>query len=129
MQIGDAYFTGPNSSILALVSVSRGVEARTQTPPLRSLMAVERPPKGMTPNLLNGLQNGTSERKARHQPSRTETTEQVPWMGGSVTTYLEKIQTSFATSRMTVSVMAVACGLLSVLRFLACKWTRLYREL
>jgi hypothetical protein len=62
-----AYFTGPSSSILALVSASRGVEAKTQTPPSRSLIAVERPPKGITPNLLNGLQrcNSVSETSSK----------------------------------------------------------------
>ena len=43
-------------------------------------------------------------------------------------TYLEKIQTSFATSRITVSLMAVLCGLLVVLKRLACKWGRLYTD-
>jgi len=65
LQVRDAYFTGPNSLILAFVSASRGVEAKTQTPPSRSLMAVERPPKGITPNLLNGLQSGTNGESKR----------------------------------------------------------------
>lgn len=42
--------------MVALVSVSNGVEARIQTPPFRSLMAVDLPPTGNRPNLANGLE-------------------------------------------------------------------------
>lgn len=48
----------------------------------------------------------------------------------SVTTHLEKVQTSLATSRMTVSLMGVICGLpVFVLRLLLFKRTRLYTKL
>jgi hypothetical protein len=50
-----AYFTGPSSSSFAFVSASRGVEASTQTPPSRNLIAVDRPPKGKIPNRVKGL--------------------------------------------------------------------------
>jgi hypothetical protein len=40
------YFTGPSLSIAALVSGVSGVDARTQTSPVESRTAVERPPKG-----------------------------------------------------------------------------------
>ena len=62
-------------------------------------------------------------------PPKPEQTGSVDGGGESVTTHLEKIQTSFATSRMMVSLMAVACGLLFVLRCFACRWTRLYTKL
>ena len=81
-------------------------------------MAVERPPKGMTPNLLNGLRSGT--RRAKRLPLIKNRHE------GSTTAHLEKIQTSFATSRITVSLMVVPCGLPFVLKLLVCEWVRLY---
>lgn len=47
--------TGPSLSIAALVSGVSGVEARTQTSPVESRTAVERPPKGKIPNRWKGL--------------------------------------------------------------------------
>jgi len=47
--------TGPRRSMVALVSVVNGVEARTQTSPDASLIAVERPPILNSPSLVNGL--------------------------------------------------------------------------
>jgi hypothetical protein len=47
--------TGPSLSIAALVSGVSGVEARTQTSPVESRTAVERPPKGKIPNRRKGL--------------------------------------------------------------------------
>lgn len=44
-------------------------------------------------------------------------------------TYLEKIQTSFVTSLMTVSLMAAVRSLLSVLKLLGCRQARLYKRL
>ena len=52
-----AYRTGPRVSMVVLVSVSNGVDARIHTPPSRSLIAVERPPTGNNPNRANGLQD------------------------------------------------------------------------
>lgn len=48
------YFTSPRLSIVPLVSVSSVVEAITHTPSF-SLIAVDRPPNGMNPNLAKGL--------------------------------------------------------------------------
>lgn len=54
-------------------------------------------------------------------------TIRVQWMKANCATYLEKIQTFFVTSRITVSLMAVVvCDLTFVLKLLA--W-RLYTEL
>lgn len=47
--------TSPISSILVLVSSVNGVEARTQTPPFCSLIAVDLPPTGKTPKRAKGL--------------------------------------------------------------------------
>ena len=47
--------TGPRRSMVALVSAVSGVEARTQTSPDVSLMAVERPPILKSPSRVNGL--------------------------------------------------------------------------
>ncbi len=50
------YSTEPMASIVSFVSVFKGVEATTQTPPLESLIAVERPPIGNNPaKRVNGL--------------------------------------------------------------------------
>jgi len=50
-----AHLTGPSSSSLVFVTESRGVDAKTHTPPLLSLIAVERPPTGNSPNRAKGL--------------------------------------------------------------------------
>jgi hypothetical protein len=47
--------TGPRLSIVSLVSGVNGVEARTQTSPEASLIAVVRPPIGRKPKRKNGL--------------------------------------------------------------------------
>lgn len=47
--------TGPRRSIVALVSDVNGVEARTQTSPDVSLIAVERPPILKSPRRVNEL--------------------------------------------------------------------------
>ena len=52
--IDGAHFTSPSSSNLAFVSVSKGVDANTHTPPLLSLTAVDRPPTGR-PRMYNEL--------------------------------------------------------------------------
>lgn len=49
------HFTGPRVSRAALVSDVSGVDARTQTSPDASWMAVERPPSGKSPRRANGL--------------------------------------------------------------------------
>ncbi len=51
----EKYFTGPISPILLFVSSFKGVDANTQTSPLLSFMAVERPPKGRKPSRAKGL--------------------------------------------------------------------------
>lgn len=43
---------------VSLVGSSSGVEARTQTSPVESLMAVERPPMGIMPKREKGLGAG-----------------------------------------------------------------------
>lgn len=55
VQIYCVHFTGPSSSSLVLVSSVSGVDAKSQTPPSRILIAVDRPPNGTTPNRENGL--------------------------------------------------------------------------
>ena len=50
-----AYLTGPISFSVDFVSSVRGVDARTQTSPLESLIAVERPPNRKKPIRVNGL--------------------------------------------------------------------------
>ena len=47
--------TGPRRSMLAFVSAVNGVEARTQTSPDASLIAVVRPPILNIPSRVNGL--------------------------------------------------------------------------
>lgn len=54
------YLTGPSASIVFLVSSVSGVEAMSQTSPVASLTAVERPPKGKMPKRLNGLSRAVS---------------------------------------------------------------------
>lgn len=49
------YLTGPRRSMAVLVSAVNGVEARTQTSPDASLIAVERPPILNNPSRVNGL--------------------------------------------------------------------------
>jgi hypothetical protein len=48
-------FTGPSSSNFALVSVFKGVDANTHTPPSFSWTAVDLPPMGIVPYRANGL--------------------------------------------------------------------------
>lgn len=50
-----AHLTCPSSSNLAFVSVSKGVDANTHTPPLLSRIAVDRPPTASKPSRANGL--------------------------------------------------------------------------
>lgn len=54
-----------------LVSGVKGVEASTQTSPVDSLIAVDRPPNGKIPNRVKGLPNG--------------------WVSGSSHIYIESI--------------------------------------
>lgn len=54
--------TGPNSSNFALVSVVSGVDARIQTPPLLSLIAVDLPPNGIKLKREKGLRISQSLR-------------------------------------------------------------------
>lgn len=53
-----AHLTGPILSIFSLVSGVNGVEARTQTSPEASFIAVVRPPIGRKPKRKNGLRFG-----------------------------------------------------------------------
>jgi hypothetical protein len=56
------YLTGPRASIVFLVASVSGVEAISQTSPVASLTAVDRPPKGKIPKRLNGLPRTVSYR-------------------------------------------------------------------
>ena len=49
------HLTGPNLFNVSLVRELKGVDANTQTSPLVSLTAVDRPPTGMKENLKKGL--------------------------------------------------------------------------
>ena len=51
------HLTSPNSSSFVFVSAFKGVEAITHTPPPRSLIAVDLPPRGRGP-IANGLRVG-----------------------------------------------------------------------
>lgn len=48
--------TGPISFSFAFVTSFSGVDARTHTSPDVSLIAVERPPMGIMPKRLNGVE-------------------------------------------------------------------------
>ena len=45
------HFTSPSSSNFCFVSLFSAVEARIHTPPVSSLIAVERPPMGTMPSM------------------------------------------------------------------------------
>ncbi len=63
--------TGPISLSFALVGSLSGVEARTQTSPLRSLIAVDRPPTGKMFITEKGLRGGGDEAAFVFQHSGT----------------------------------------------------------
>lgn len=54
-RLEDAHLTSPSSSILLRVSCVSGVDASTQTPPCRNLIAVDLPPIGNIPSRAKGL--------------------------------------------------------------------------
>jgi hypothetical protein len=53
---GVTYLTVPIALIVAIVSLSAGLEASTKTSSFLSLMAVERPPMGKIPNREKGTE-------------------------------------------------------------------------
>ena len=72
-----SYCTGPNSPSFDLVSWLNGVEAKIQTPPFLSLMAVDRPPTGTQPNRVKGLHNISEERLKRAEADEPRESEDI----------------------------------------------------
>ena len=99
--IDGAHFTSPSSSNLVFVSVSKGVDANTHTPPLLSLTAVDRPPTGK-PRMYNEPWIVCK----RMEIVSTKSRERAWWpvfvslgLCQVQSTYREKVQTSLATCK------------------------------